>query len=32
VFRQAVLDNMQRSRAGMDTRFTSTPQNNYNSD
>lgn len=31
-FRQAVLDNMQRSRAGLNTRFTATPQINYNSD
>ncbi len=31
-FRQAVLDGMQRSRGGMNTRFTATPQNNYNSD
>lgn len=31
-FRQAVLDNMQRSRAGLNTRFTSTPQNNPNTD
>jgi hypothetical protein len=31
-FRQTVLDTMHRYRAGMDTRFTATPQNNYNSD
>jgi hypothetical protein len=31
-FRQAVLDTMQRYRAGMNTRFTSTPQRNYNSE
>ena len=31
-FRQAVLDGMQRYRAGMNTRFTSTPTTNYNSD
>ena len=31
-FRQAVLDNMQRNRAGLNTRFTSTPQNNPNND
>lgn len=31
-FRQAVLDNMQRYRAGMNTRFTATPQHNYNPD
>jgi len=31
-FRQAVLDNMQKSRAGLNTRFTSTPQNNPNKD
>lgn len=31
-FRQAVLDNMQRVRGGMNTRFTATPKNNYNSD
>lgn len=31
-FRQAVLDTMQRYRGGMNTRFTSTPQRDYNSD
>jgi hypothetical protein len=31
-FRQAVLDTMQRYRGGMNTRFTSNPQTNYNSD
>jgi len=31
-FRQAVLDNMQRARGGLNTRFTSNPVNNYNSD
>lgn len=31
-FNQSVLDNMQRNRSGMRTRFTATPQNNYNPD
>ncbi len=31
-FRQAVIDTMQRYRAGMNTRFTATPQTNYDSD
>ncbi len=31
-FRQAVLYTMQRYRGGMNTRFTATPQTNYNSD
>lgn len=31
-FRQSVLDNMQRSRAGLKTNFTATPQNNPNTD
>jgi hypothetical protein len=31
-FRQAVLDTMQHYRAGMNTRFTSTPQRDYNRD
>jgi hypothetical protein len=31
-FRHAVLDTMQNYRSGMNTRFTETPQNNYNSD
>lgn len=31
-FRQAVLDTMQKSRAGLNTRFTATPQNNPNKD
>jgi hypothetical protein len=31
-FRQAVLNNMQRARGGLNTRFTSNPTVNYNSD
>lgn len=31
-FRQAVIDNMQRARGGLNTRFTANPVNNYNSD
>lgn len=31
-FRQTVLDGMMRSRGGMNSRFTATPQTNYNSD
>ena len=31
-FRQAVIDNMQRARGGLNTRFTTNPVNNYNSD
>ena len=31
-FRQTVLDGMMKSRGGMNTRFTETPKNNYDSD
>lgn len=31
-FRQAVIDTMQRYRGGMNTRFTATPQTDYDSD
>lgn len=31
-FRQAVLNNMQHARGGLNTRFTSNPTHNYNSD
>jgi hypothetical protein len=31
-FRQAVINTMQHYRSGMDTRFTETPQKDYNSD
>lgn len=31
-FRQAVIDGMQQARGGLNTRFTTNPVNNYNSD
>jgi hypothetical protein len=31
-FRQAVINNMQSARGGLNTRFTTNPTNNYNSD